>query len=39
MNLVIAWFTAPIDRFASRFVIAAALIVQLVAWVAVIRIL
>jgi hypothetical protein len=39
MNLVIAWFTAPIDRFASRFVIAAALIVQVIAWVAVIRIL
>lgn len=39
MNLVIAWFTAPIDRFASRFVLAAALIVQAIAWVAVIRIL
>ena len=39
MNLVIAWFTAPIDRFASRFALAAALTVQLIAWVAVIRIL
>lgn len=39
MNLAIAWFTAPIDRFASRFVLAAALLVQLLIWVAVIRIL
>ena len=39
MNMVIAWFTAPIDRFASRFVLAAALTVQIIAWVAVIRIL
>lgn len=39
MNMVIAWFTAPIDRFASRFAIAAALLVQAVIWVAVIRIL
>lgn len=39
MNMVIAWFTSPIDRFASRFVLAAALIVQFMAWVAVIRIL
>ncbi len=39
MNIVIAWFTSPIDRFASRFVLAAALVVQFIAWVAVIRIL
>lgn len=39
MNLVIALFVARIDRFASRFILGAALIVQFVAWVAVIRIL
>lgn len=39
MNLVIALFVARIDRFASRFMLGAALIVQFVAWVAVIRIL
>jgi hypothetical protein len=37
MNIVIAWFVASIDRFASRFVLAAALAVQFMAWVAVIR--
>lgn len=37
MALVIAWFTAPIDRFASRFVIGAALLVQFVTWVALFR--
>jgi hypothetical protein len=35
MNLVVAWFIAPIDRFAARFVIAAALGVQVIVWVAV----
>ncbi len=35
MNLVVAWFVAPIDRFAARFVLAAALGVQLIVWVAV----
>jgi hypothetical protein len=39
MNLVIAWFVAPLDRFASRFVLVAAIAVQFVAWVAVIRLL
>jgi hypothetical protein len=39
MNIAIAWFTAPIDRFASRFMLAAALLVQFIAWIAVIRIL
>lgn len=34
MNAVLAWFLAPMDRFASRFVLAGALVVQLVAWVA-----
>ena len=34
MNAVLAWFFAPMDRFASRFVLGAALVVQLVAWVA-----
>jgi hypothetical protein len=35
MNLVVAWFVAPIDRFAARFVLAAALGVQLIVWIAV----
>lgn len=39
MNVGAAWFVSPIDRFASRFLIAAAIIVQFVAWVALIRIL
>lgn len=39
MNIGAAWFVSPIDRFASRFLIAASIIVQIVAWVALIRIL
>lgn len=39
MNIGAAWFISPLDRFASRFLIAAAIIVQLVAWVALLRIL
>ena len=39
MTLVMAWFIAPIDRFASRFVLGAGLLVQFVTWVALIRIL
>jgi hypothetical protein len=39
MGIVMAWFISPIDRFASRFVLAGALVVQFVAWVAIIRIL
>lgn len=39
MNLVIALFVARIDRFASRFILGAALIIQFVAWVAVFRML
>lgn len=35
MNFVVAWFVAPIDRFAARFALAAALGVQLIVWVAV----
>ena len=35
INLVLAWFLAPLDRFASRFLLAAAFVVQLLAWVAV----
>lgn len=38
-NLVLAWFLAPRDRFLSRFVLAAALVVQLLAWVAVLKII
>ena len=39
MAIVVAWFTAPTDRFASRFVLGGALLVQFVTWVALIRIL
>jgi hypothetical protein len=39
MNIVIAWYISPMDRFASRFVLMGALVVQFVAWVALIRIL
>lgn len=39
MNIGAAWFISPIDRFASRFLIVAACIVQIVAWVAMVRIL
>jgi hypothetical protein len=35
--LAVAWFAHPIDRFAARFALGAALVVQLVAWVAVIQ--
>jgi hypothetical protein len=34
MNGVLAWFLARRDRFASRFVLAAALFVQIIAWIA-----
>ncbi len=37
MFLAVAWFLHPIDRFAARFALAAALVAQLVAWVAVIQ--
>jgi hypothetical protein len=39
MNLVAAWFISPLDRFASRFLLATSVVVQFVAWVAVLRIL
>ncbi len=39
MNLVAAWFISPLDRFASRFLLAAAVVVQLIAWVALFRLL
>lgn len=34
MNATLAWFLAPIDRFAGRFALAAALVVQILAWIA-----
>jgi hypothetical protein len=34
---VIAWFLHPIDRFAARFALGAAIVAQLVTWVAVIQ--
>jgi hypothetical protein len=37
MALVIAWFLHPIDRFAARFALGAAVVAQLIAWVAVIQ--
>ena len=39
MTYVMAWFIASVDRFASRFVLGAGLLVQFVTWVALIRIL
>jgi len=39
MNIVMAWFISPLDRFASRFVLVGALVAQFTAWVAIIRIL
>lgn len=39
MNIVMAWFISPLDRFASRFVLVGALVAQFLAWVAIIRIL
>jgi len=37
MFLVVAWFLHPIDRFAARFALGAAIVAQLVAWAAVIQ--
>lgn len=37
MFLVVSWFLHPIDRFAARFALGAAIAAQLVAWVAVIQ--
>jgi hypothetical protein len=37
MFVVVAWFLHPLDRFAARFAIGAAIVAQLVAWVAVIQ--
>jgi len=34
INAVLAWWLAPRDRFASRFLLGAALFVQLIAWIA-----
>lgn len=39
MNLVVAWFVSPFDRFAGRFLLATALGVQVIVWVAAIRFL
>ena len=33
--LVVAWFVHPVDRFAARFALAAAIVAQAIAWVAV----
>jgi hypothetical protein len=35
MFLVVAWFIHPLDRFAARFALGAAIVAQLIAWVAV----
>ena len=37
MFLVVAWFLHPIDRFAARFALGAAIVAQLVAWAAIIQ--
>lgn len=37
MNVVTAWFLATIDIFAARFMLGAALLVQFIAWIAIIR--
>jgi hypothetical protein len=37
MFLIVAWFLHPLDRFAARFALGAAVIAQLIAWVAVIQ--
>ena len=37
MFLVVAWFLHPIDRFAARFALGAAIVAQLVAWAAVVQ--
>ena len=34
MNATLAWFLARSDRFAGRFTLATALVVQLLAWIA-----
>ena len=35
VNLVLAWFLVPLDRFVGRFLLAASLVVHLIAWIAV----
>lgn len=37
MNVVTAWFLATIDIFLARFMLGAALLVQFIAWIAIIR--
>ena len=37
MFLILAWFLHPIDRFAARFALGAAIVAQLVAWAAVVQ--
>lgn len=37
MNVAAAWFIARIDMFAARFMLGAALLVQFIAWVAVLK--
>jgi hypothetical protein len=37
MFLILAWFLHPIDRFAARFALGAAIVAQLIAWAAVIQ--
>lgn len=37
MFLIVAWFLHPMDRFAARFALGAAVVAQVIAWVAVIQ--
>lgn len=39
INIVVAWWLSGIDRFASRFVLATAFLVSLLAWISLIRFL
>ncbi len=39
INLVVAWLVSPLDRFAGRFLLVAALVVHLIAWVALVEFL
>lgn len=39
MDVGVAWFVLPLDRFAGRLLLGGALVMQLVAWIAVIQLL
>ena len=39
INIVLAWWLSSIDRFASRFMLASAVLVSTLAWIALVRFL